>query len=270
MANAELEDRNYVTKDDIVNVFRISFKRWDNMAETVKLSTAYHEAGHYVIGRIVNSGVYEILAVSIYPTDDYNGINVFEYNDEVTPVTNRSFYLNSMALDLGGRAAEELVFNDINSGASEDLCNTTETAKTMIMEYGLGGKVSKNRYYFDFDMGVGSGEDADEISDEVDKVIEEAYKLSKKYLTENRDYLDAIAKALVSNQILMREELDQIWAKVTEARKRKEARSHGHSYQKKLKNTEKRSIVKSDIRTHIKKGKRVAKRIRKEMAKMFK
>lgn len=179
MANAELEDRNYVTKDDIVNVFRISFKRWDNMAETVKLSTAYHEAGHYVIGRIVNSGVYEILAVSIYPTDDYNGINVFEYNDEVTPVTNRSFYLNSMALDLGGRAAEELVFNDINSGASEDLCNTTETAKTMIMEYGLGGKVSKNRYYFDFDMGVGSGEDADEISDEVDKVIEEAYKLSK-------------------------------------------------------------------------------------------
>ena len=270
MANAELEDRNYVTKDDIVNVFRISFKRWDNMAETVKLSTAYHEAGHYVIGRIVNSGVYEILAVSIYPTDDYNGINVFEYNDEVTPVTNRSFYLNSMALDLGGRAAEELVFNDINSGASEDLCNTTETAKTMIMEYGLGGKVSKNRYYFDFDMGVGSGEDADEISDEVDKVIEEAYKLSKKYLTENRDYLDAIAKALVSNQILMREELDQIWAKVTEARKRKEARSHGHSYQKKLKNTEKRSIVKSDIRTHIKKGKRVAKHIRKEMAKMFK
>ena len=235
MANAELEDRNYVTKDDIVNVFRISFKRWDNMAETVKLSTAYHEAGHYVIGRIVNSGVYEILAVSIYPTDDYNGINVFEYNDEVTPVTNRSFYLNSMALDLGGRAAEELVFNDINSGASEDLCNTTETAKTMIMEYGLGGKVSKNRFYFDFDMGVGSGEDADEISDEVDKVIEEAYKLSKKYLTENRDYLDAIAKALVSNQILMREELDQIWAKVTEARKRKEARSHGHSYQKKLK-----------------------------------
>lgn len=270
MANAELEDRNYVTKDDIVNVFRISFKRWDNMAETVKLSTAYHEAGHYVIGRIVNSGVYEILAVSIYPTDDYNGINVFEYNDEVTPVTNRSFYLNSMALDLGGRAAEELVFNDINSGASEDLCNTTETAKTMIMEYGLGGKVSKNRFYFDFDMGVGSGEDADEISDEVDKVIEEAYKLSKKYLTENRDYLDAIAKALVSNQILMREELDQIWAKVTEARKRKEARSHGHSYQKKLKNTEKRSIVKSDIRTHIKKGKRVAKHIRKEMAKMFK
>lgn len=270
MANAELEDRNYVTKDDIVNVFRISFKRWDNMAETVKLSTAYHEAGHYVIGRIVNSGVYEILAVSIYPTDDYNGINVFEYNDEVTPVTNKSFYLNSMALDLGGRAAEELVFNDINSGASEDLCNTTETAKTMIMEYGLGGKVSKNRYYFDFDMGVGSGEDADEISDEVDKVIEEAYKLSKKYLTENRDYLDAIAKALVSNQILMREELDQIWAKVTEARKRKEARSHGHSYQKKLKNTEKRSIVKSDIRTHIKKGKRVAKHIRKEMAKMFK
>lgn len=270
MANAELEDRNYVIKDDIVNVFRISFKRWDNMAETVKLSTAYHEAGHYVIGRIVNSGVYEILAVSIYPTDDYNGINVFEYNDEVTPVTNRSFYLNSMALDLGGRAAEELVFNDINSGASEDLCNTTETAKTMIMEYGLGGKVSKNRYYFDFDMGVGSGEDADEISDEVDKVIEEAYKLSKKYLTENRDYLDAIAKALVSNQILMREELDQIWAKVTEARKRKEARSHGRSYQKKLKNTEKRSIVKSDIRTHIKKGKRVAKRIRKEMAKMFK
>lgn len=58
-------------------------------------------------------------------------------------------------------------------------------------------------------------------------------------MTENRDYLDAIAKALVSNQILMREELDQIWAKVTEARKRKEARSHGRSYQKKLKNTEK-------------------------------
>lgn len=218
MANAELEGRNYVTKDDIVNVFRISFEKWNNMDENVRLSTAYHEAGHYVIARIVSRKVYEILAVSIYPTAEYDGINVFEYNDEATPITNRKFFLDNMATDLGGRAAEELVFNDVTSAATVDLYNATEIAKTMTMEYGFCGKIGKNRYYADSDMKIGSGENADKISEEMNNIIDEAYELAKEYLVNNRDYLEAIANALVSHKILMKEELDLIWEHVSKKR----------------------------------------------------
>lgn len=267
MANAELEDRTTVTKDDIVNVFRISFKRWEKMTETVKLSTAYHEAAHYVVARITDCGTYNVLAVSIYPTDEYDGVNVFEYDDESTSVTNRKYYLDGMATDLAGRAAEEIIFKEITSGATADICNATAIAKEMIMEYGLGDKVGKNRYYEDFDMGVGTGDNADEISEEVDRAIDEAYKLANKYLMENRDYLDAVAMALMDHQILMKNELDQIWKNVTEIRM-KMGTSSRNSHKKKDKKDNK--IFKYEIKDQLRKGKKVAKYVRKEIAKMFK
>lgn len=269
MANAELEGRTTVTKDDIVNVFRISFKRWEKMTETVKLSVAYHEAAHYVVARITDCGTYRILAVSIYPTDEYDGINVFEYDDEVTPVTNRKYYLDVIAMNLAGRAAEEIIFKDINSGAAGDIGAATEIAKEMIMEYGLGDKVGKNRYYEDFDMGVGSGDNADEISEEVDRTIDEAYKLANQYLKENRDYLDAVAMALVDHQILMKDELDQIWEAVTERRKGSKTVTVNSNFYKK-KSTKSTKISRDNIRFRLKNGKKVAKRVRKELAKMFK
>ena len=229
MANAELENRTTVTKTDIINVFKISFKKWEKMSQTLKLSTAYHEAAHYVVARVTDCGTYKILAVSIYPTDEYDGVNVFEYDDESTPVANRKYYLDGMAMDLAGRAAEEIIFKEITSGATADICSATAIAKDMIMEYGLGDKVGKNRYYEDFDMGVGTGDNADEISEEVNCVIDEAYKLANKYLMENRDYLDAVAMALMDHQILMRNELDQIWKNVTDIRKKMETESHNNS-----------------------------------------
>lgn len=267
MANAELEDRTTVTKDDIVNVFRISFKRWEKMTETVKLSTAYHEAAHYVVARITDCGTYNVLAVSIYPTDEYDGVNVFEYDDESTSVTNRKYYLDGMAMDLAGRAAEEIIFKEITSGATTDLCNATAIAKEMIMEYGLGDRVGKNRYYDDDDMCMGTGDNADEISEEVDRAIDEAYKLANKYLMENRDYLDAVAMALMDHQILMKNELDQIWKNVTEIRM-KMGTSSRNSHKKKDKKDNK--IFKYEIKDQLRKGKKVAKYVRKEIAKMFK
>ena len=267
MANAELENRTTVTKTDIINVFKISFKKWEKMSQTLKLSTAYHEAAHYVVARVTDCGTYKILAVSIYPTDEYDGVNVFEYDDESTPVANRKYYLDGMAMDLAGRAAEEIIFKEITSGATADICSATAIAKDMIMEYGLGDKVGKNRYYEDFDMGVGTGDNADEISEEVNCVIDEAYKLANKYLMENRDYLDAVAMALMDHQILMRNELDQIWKNVTDIRKKMETESHNF-YPKKDKKDNKTS--KYELKDRIRKGKKVAKHLRKEIAKVFK
>lgn len=267
MANAELENRTTVTKTDIINVFKISFKKWEKMSQTLKLSTAYHEAAHYVVARVTDCGTYKILAVSIYPTDEYDGVNVFEYDDESTPVANRKYYLDGMAMDLAGRAAEEIIFKEITSGATADICSATAIAKDMIMEYGLGDKVGKNRYYEDFDMGVGTGDNADEISEEVNCVIDEAYKLANKYLMENRDYLDAVAMALMDHQILMRNELDQIWKNVTDIRKKMKTESHNF-HSKKDKKDNKTS--KYELKARIRKGKKVAKHLRKEIAKVFK
>ena len=134
----------------------------------------------------------------------------------------------------------------------------------MIMEYGLGGKAGKNRYYDEFDMNAGTGDNADEISEEVDKVLDEAYKLANEYLTENRDYLDAIALALVDHQILMKDELDKIWESVTAKRRKAGTKSRSNN-QKKVVETSKFKL--SD---KFKKGKKAVKRIKKEVAKMFK
>ena len=91
MANAELENRTTVTKTDIINVFKISFKKWEKMSQTLKLSTAYHEAAHYVVARVTDCGTYKILAVSIYPTDEYDGVNVFEYDDSYRKIFNEGW-----------------------------------------------------------------------------------------------------------------------------------------------------------------------------------
>lgn len=220
MANAEMEDRNYVTRQDIFEVFKISFKRWNGMSEQAKKNTAYHEAGHYVINRITNPGNIVILAVSIMPTEEYLGMNVLEYDEDVTPTCNRKYFIESIAADLAGRIAEELVSGEVNSGASDDLDSATEQAEAMITELGMSKGIARNRVYISDGM-YGSDESAQEIDKEVNKIIDESYKVAEKLLKENRDLLDAVANALLEKQILMRSELEDIWNDTLNKRKMK-------------------------------------------------
>lgn len=216
MANAQLDDRTYVLKQDIIDVFKISYKKWNGMEDLVKKGVAFHEAGHYVISRVTKTRDMDVLAVSIYPTDDYEGVNVFEYNEEITPVMNWQYYIDSIAVDLAGRVAEELAIKEITSSASADLITATEKAQDMIMSFGLTEDgVSKNRVFLSEGLlGLGSEETTKDVEDEVERVLLLSYKHAQDLLNEYRDYLDAIAEGLLKKQILRKEELDEIWQKV--------------------------------------------------------
>lgn len=216
IANTQLRNSNTVTVDDVINVFHVSFERWNGMTKTVKKGIAYHEAGHYVINMLTNPGNYVVLAVSIYPTKEYIGINVLEMDETVTPNTNKEYFYNEMACDLAGRIAEELIFGEINSGASEDLDSATAIAQSMITEFGMSNGIGKNRSYLN--VGYGNDEGAQEVDEEVAEIIDIAYKRCKKLLIENRDFLDAIANALLEHHILMKSELDKIWENVQKER----------------------------------------------------
>lgn len=216
IANAQLRNSNIVTIDDVINVFHVSFERWKGMTTRVKKGVAYHEAGHYVLNVLTNPGNYVVLAVSIYPTKEYNGVNVLEVDETVTPNTNKEYFYNEIACDLAGRVAEEIVFGDINSGASEDLDSATAIAQSMITEFGMSDGIGKNRVYLN--EGLGNDEGAQEVDEEVSEIINFVYKRCKKILTENRDFLDAIANALLERHILMKSELDEVWNSVQKAR----------------------------------------------------
>lgn len=220
MANAQLDERTYVVKQDIIDVFKISYKRWAGMEEPVKKGTAYHEAGHFVTSMVTKTRDMEVLAVSIYPTDDYEGVNVLEYNEEITPVMNRQYYIDSMAVHLAGRVAEEMVMKDITSGASDDLECASEMAQAMVLSFGLSeGGISKNRVILsDGLLGLGSEETTRDAEDEVERLIVLGYKRAQELLKEYRDYLDAIADGLLKQQILRKEELNKIWETVSNRR----------------------------------------------------
>lgn len=216
IANAQLRNSNILTVDDVINVFHVSFERWKGMTPRVRKGIAYHEAGHYVLNILTNPDCYVVLAVSIYPTKEYNGVNVFEIDENVTPNTNKEYYYNEIACELAGRVAEELIFGDINSGASEDLDAATAIAHKMITEFGMSNGIGKNRIYLA--EGFGNDEGAQEVDEEVSEIIDLVYKRCKKILIENRDFLDAIANALLKHHILMKSELDEIWNDVKKAR----------------------------------------------------
>lgn len=220
IANAQLRNDCIVTSDDVINVFHVSFERWEGMTIRVKKGIAYHEAGHYILNVLTNPGNYVVLAVSIYPTKEYNGVNVFEMDETVTPNTNKEYFYNEIACELAGRAAEELIFGDINSGASEDLDTATAIAQKMITEFGMSNGIGKNRVYLS--EGFGNDEGAQEVDEEVAEIINLVYKRCKKILVENRDFLDAIANALLEHHILMKSELDEIWNDVKKERQKKQ------------------------------------------------
>lgn len=237
IANAQLRNSNTLTVNDVINVFHVSFERWEGMTTRVKKGIAYHEAGHYVLNVLTNPGNYVVLAVSIYPTKEYNGVNVLEVDETVTPNTNKEYFYNEIACDLAGRVAEELVFGDINSGASEDLDSATAIAQSMITEFGMSDGIGKNRVYLN--EGLGNDEGAQEVDEEVSEIINLVYKRCKKILIENRDFLDAIAHALLEHHILMKSELDEIWENV-----KKERLQNPTSLPKRSKNTQHQEIEK--------------------------
>jgi cell division protease FtsH len=180
------------------------------LSEKEKTNTAYHEAGHALILELLPH-TEPLHKVTIIPRGPSLGSTM--WLPEEDKYTNRkNELLASLVVKMGGRVAEEIVFGDVTNGASGDIKMATNVARRMVCEWGMSEKMGMVEYgehedYVFLGRDISRARDyseatAEEIDREVRKLIDDAYALAKRTLTEHRDKLEIIARALLEYETL--------------------------------------------------------------------
>jgi cell division protease FtsH len=190
------------------------------MSDRDKRITAYHEAGHAIMARLCETAD-PVQKITIVPRSMAAGY-VWQVSDRDRVLNNRSYYLDRIAIGLGGRVAEEIIFGEITTGASGDIQTLTGTARAMVTKFGmsrtmgplqfgqqdelvfLGRELAEQRNY--------SEEVAEQIDAEVRRIVDEAQARVRALLTANVHKLHAVAQALLERETLNGEELDAVMA----------------------------------------------------------
>ena len=195
------------------------------MSEKRKTLVAFHEAGHALVGALMPD--YDpVQKISIIPRGRAGGLTWFMPSEDRmdSGLFSRSYLQNQMAVALGGRLAEEIVFGneEVTTGASNDLQQVTRVARQMITRYGMSdllGPVALGRQQGNVFLGRDimserdfSEETAATIDEEVRKLVDEAYSRAKNVLMENRHILDKLAEMLIEKETVDSEELQELLA----------------------------------------------------------
>ena len=185
-------------EEGIMRVIAGPEKKSRVMSEKERLVTAYHELGHAIVGHVLPN-CDPVHKISIISRGQALGYTI-SLPTEDKFLTTRAELTDTMAMTLGGRAAEEIIFGEITTGASNDLEKVTETAKQMVMRYGMSERLGPRVFGHDRSMPfLGrefssepdySDEIAREIDDEIRRIVEEAHQTAKDILTEYREALD--------------------------------------------------------------------------------
>lgn len=176
-----------------------------------KSTIAYHESGHAIISWLLEHAS-PLVKVTIVPRG--RSLGAAWYLPEERQITTTEQIFDEMCAALGGRAAEDVAFGKISTGALSDLEKVTKQAYAMVSIYGLNKKIG-NRSYYD-SSGESqftkpySEETARVIDEEVGKIIEKAYQKARDLLTENRLKLDALAKKLLDKEVIFKDDLEEI------------------------------------------------------------
>ena len=191
------------------------------MSDKEKRNTAYHEAGHAIVGRVVpeHDPVYK---VSIIPRGRALGVTMFLPEEDRYSLSKRALISQICSL-YGGRIAEEMTlgFDGVTTGASNDIMRASQIARNMVTKWGLSEKLGPLMYAEDEESYLGrgggqsanvSGETAKLIDSEVRSIIDQCYNTAKQILTENRDKLDAMADALMKYETIDADQIDDIMA----------------------------------------------------------
>ena len=200
------------------------------ISEREKKIIAYHEAGHTLVAKLI-PGTDPIHKVSIIPRGPALGYTL-QLPLEDKYLATKTEIIDKLTVFLGGRAAEELSFNELTTGAENDLHQATEVAHKMVCEYGMSDKVGpltlrqKETEIFlgrDFTKEKAYSEKTAEIIDEeVKRIVEECKERAKNLLTKSKTKLDRLAKALMEKEILVGEEVDEILKRKEEVSGNKE------------------------------------------------
>ena len=214
------EDRKFITKKDIDDAFvKLGIgteKKSRVVSEHDRKITAYHESGHAILFHMLNE-VEEVYTISIIP----NGSGAGGYtmplpsNDDMYYTKNRM--LQNIQVSMGGRIAESLIFDDVTTGASQDIKQATSVARSMVMKYGF----AENLGFLNYESGEGeevfigreighqrpySEEVAAKIDVEVKKIIDYCYSEAERILKENMDVLYKTAELLIEKEKITGEE----------------------------------------------------------------
>ena len=230
---AAKEDRAFLKQEDIKDAFiKVGIgteKKSKIISEKEKKITAYHETGHAILFHVLPD-MEPVYTISVIPT----GPGAAGYtmpqpeNDEM--FNTRGKMLQRITVALGGRVAEEMIFDDITTGASQDIKQATAIARAMVTKYGMSARLGLVSYENDYDE-VFIGRDwghtksysesvAADIDAEVRRIIEECHKKAKEIIARHTFVLEKCAKELITKEKLNRDEFEAIFA-MEEAQKGK-------------------------------------------------
>jgi cell division protease FtsH len=221
-------------EEGIMRVLAGPEKKTRLLSEEERLITAYHEMGHALVGHFLPN-CDPVHKISVVSRGQALGYTISLPTEDKFLVTRASLN-DQLAMTLGGRAAEELVFNEITTGASNDIEKVTATSKAMVMKYGMSEKLGPRALGHDQGnpfLGRSFGAEADysqeiarEIDDEIRRIIEEAHERARVMLTEHMDSLHRLSKILLDRETIDRSQFlklldgvpeDEIWvAEVTQ------------------------------------------------------
>lgn len=209
-----------VTKQDFLDAVDRIIGGLEKKNKAIKPSekkrVAFHEAGHATISWLVEHAA-PLLKVTIVPRG--RSLGAAWYLPEERSLTTTEQMLDEMCATLGGRAAEQVTFGNISTGALSDLERVTKQANAMVTIYGLNEKVGNISYYdssgqSEYSFGKPYSEQtAKTIDEEIKAMVENQYQRAVKILEENRDKLDALASKLLEKEVIFREDLEEIFGK---------------------------------------------------------
>lgn len=187
--------------------------------------TAYHEAGHAILFHLLPD-MGPVYTVSIIPTNRGAAGYTMPLPEKDEVFNTRGKMLQNIIVDFGGRVAEELVFDDITTGASQDIKQATKIARAMITRFGMSEKIGTICYEEDNEVFIGrdfgqtrgySESVAADIDAEVKCIIDECYAKAKAMIQENREVLDACAELLLEKEKIGRAEFEALFHKEEQA-----------------------------------------------------
>ena len=221
---AAREDRAYIKQEDIrrsfVKVGIGAEKKSRIISDKEKRITAFHEAGHAILFHVLPD-VGPVYSISIIPTGAGAAGYTMPLPEKDEMFNSRGKMLQEITVDLGGRVAEEIVFDDITTGASQDIKQATAMAKAMVTKYGMSENVGLINYdneddevFIGRDLAHtrGYGESvATKIDQEIKHIIDECYAKAKAIIKEHEDVLNACADLLIEKEKITREEFEALF-----------------------------------------------------------
>jgi cell division protease FtsH len=207
-------------EEGIMRVIAGPEKKTRVMSEKERRITAYHEMGHAIVGHYLEHSD-PVHKISVIGRGQALGYTI-SMPTEDRFLTTRAELTDSMAMTLGGRAAEEIVFGEITTGASNDIEKVTATAKNMVMRYGMSERLGPRVFGHDHSQPfLGrefssepdySDEIAREIDDEIRRIVESAHQRAKDILTEYRETLNTVSEILVRRETIEKAEFEALIA----------------------------------------------------------